>query len=130
MHSLSCREAYVGRDPRRAMWSTCNMMNSSGEGVGAKAQRPLARSATMSKRIQEKTKERRLKSELLHGVHGASVGEGLGAPSVWTDQNEDFREVRRLSMWNAKTMCCNLLLIVIRVPHMVGPCYRVPSVGR
>jgi hypothetical protein len=80
--------------------------------------------------IQAKTKEHedRRVSPTTEGEHRAN--EGLGAPSVLTGQNEDHREFRRLSAWDAKTMCCNLLLIVIRGPHIADPCYRVPLVSR
>jgi hypothetical protein len=57
------------------------------------------------------------------------VGEGLGAPSISVGQNEDHRGFRRLSMWNAKTMSCYPLVIVIRGPRINDPCYRVPLVS-
>jgi hypothetical protein len=63
-------------------------------------------------------------------VHGESAREDLGAPSAWTGQSEDHREFRRLSMWNTKTMCCNLLLIVIKDQCIVSPCYTIPPIGR
>jgi hypothetical protein len=79
--------------------------------------------------------ERRLKSaktesesSTTEGAHRA--GEGLGAPSVSVGQNEDHQEFRRLSMWNAKTMCCYPLVIVIRGPRINDPSYRVTLVSR
>jgi hypothetical protein len=85
----------------------------------------------MLKRIQEKTKEREggRVSFATEGVYKASAGVGLVLPPSREGQNEDRREFRRLGTQNTKTMCCNLL-IVIRGPRMVGPCYRVPPVGR
>jgi hypothetical protein len=63
-------------------------------------------------------------------VHRESAGEDSGARSAWIGQNKDHREFRRLSIWNAKTMCCNLLPIVIRGPCIVDPCHRIPPVVR
>jgi hypothetical protein len=63
----------------------------------------------------------------MEGTQRAS--EGLGAPSVPAGRDEGRHDFRRLSTWNAKTMCRYPLVIVMEGLYITDTCYRVPLVS-